>query len=163
MKMDFSPEIGARFDAACAAPWAWTPGEGVDGVVVERLLPHRPPFLFVDRLLRLDGDQVVAQFDPRSQPHIFAGHFPDLPRWPGVLQIEAVAQAGLLLHAWREQTERTEYALTHVLGARFVRSVGPHAPVTLIAEVIEDGLFTVAIGQVLQDGALCSVAAVAVY
>jgi 3-hydroxyacyl-[acyl-carrier-protein] dehydratase len=143
---------------ASRGPWPAQPrGTCLSLGEVTRLLPHRPPFRFVDRAW-VDAERIVAVYDLAAQADIFAAHFPALPRWPGVLQIEAIAQAGLLQHAWRLDCARDELALTHVLGARFVRSVLPGAPITVVARTFEDGLFTVSVGQVLQEGALCSAA-----
>jgi 3-hydroxyacyl-[acyl-carrier-protein] dehydratase len=66
---------------------------------IRRLLPHREPFLFVDRVTGLEPDRrIVAERTLRPEEPHFAGHFPDRPIMPGVLIIEALAQtAGLLL------------------------------------------------------------------
>ena len=54
----------------------------IDRVGIEALLPHRPPFLFVDRVLSRDGDTLVAEWDvPRDLP-AFTGHFPGEPVLP---------------------------------------------------------------------------------
>lgn len=66
---------------------------------IERILPHRYPFLLVDRVDELGADKIVARkLVTRNEPH-FNGHFPGLPVMPGVLIIEALAQAGALLAA----------------------------------------------------------------
>jgi 3-hydroxyacyl-[acyl-carrier-protein] dehydratase len=66
---------------------------------IERILPHRYPFLLVDRVDELGADRIVARkLVTRNEPH-FNGHFPGLPVMPGVLIIEALAQAGALLAA----------------------------------------------------------------
>jgi beta-hydroxyacyl-ACP dehydratase FabZ len=66
---------------------------------IERILPHRYPFLLVDRVDELGPDRIVARkLVTRNEPH-FNGHFPGLPVMPGVLIIEALAQAGALLAA----------------------------------------------------------------
>jgi 3-hydroxyacyl-[acyl-carrier-protein] dehydratase len=66
---------------------------------LNRLLPHRDPFRFVDRVIRLEPSQaIVAEFDLRPEGPQFAGHFPGNPLMPGVLVAEALAQtSGLLL------------------------------------------------------------------
>ena len=61
------------------------------------LLPHRYPFLLIDRVLELSGDKVVALKNVTWNEPYFQGHFPGAPVMPGVLQIEAMAQAGGVL------------------------------------------------------------------
>ena len=66
---------------------------------IERILPHRYPFLLVDRVDEMGDDKIVARkLVSRNEPH-FNGHFPGHPVMPGVLIIEALAQAGALLAA----------------------------------------------------------------
>ena len=61
------------------------------------LLPHRYPFLLIDRVLELTEDKVVALKNVSINEPYFQGHFPGVPVMPGVLQIEAMAQAGGIL------------------------------------------------------------------
>ncbi len=61
------------------------------------LLPHRFPFLLIDRVLELTDDKIVALKNVTYNEPYFPGHFPGAPVMPGVLQIEAMAQAGGIL------------------------------------------------------------------
>src|SRR5215216_5528169 len=61
------------------------------------LLPHRYPFLLIDRVLELTDDRVLALKNVTLNEPFFQGHFPGVPVMPGVLQIEAMAQAGGIL------------------------------------------------------------------
>ena len=61
------------------------------------LLPHRYPFLLIDRVLEVSDDKVVALKNVTFNEPYFQGHFPGVPVMPGVLQIEAMAQAGGIL------------------------------------------------------------------
>lgn len=61
------------------------------------LLPHRYPFLLIDRILEVTGDRVRALKNVTFNEPYFQGHFPGAPVMPGVLQIEAMAQAGGIL------------------------------------------------------------------
>lgn len=107
-------------------------------VDVRRLLPHRYPFLMVDAFVRQDGDAFECTKNvSHNEPH-FAGHFPEEPVMPGVLILEALAQAAGVALAMREGANAAEEAdgaagaaapriayLTGVDGARFRRKVVP--------------------------------------
>ena len=69
----------------------------LDVVAIQKLLPHRFPFLLIDRVLELDGDKVVALKNVTVNEPFFTGHFPGQPIMPGVLIVEALAQAGGIL------------------------------------------------------------------
>jgi UDP-3-O-[3-hydroxymyristoyl] N-acetylglucosamine deacetylase / 3-hydroxyacyl-[acyl-carrier-protein] dehydratase len=61
---------------------------------IRRILPHRPPFLLVDKIMDMSEDRVLGVKNVTMNEHFFVGHFPDEPVMPGVLQIEAMAQTG---------------------------------------------------------------------
>ena len=61
------------------------------------ILPHRPPFLMIDRILELSDKHVVGMKNVSMNEPFFVGHFPDAPVMPGVLQVEAMAQCGGIL------------------------------------------------------------------
>ncbi len=66
---------------------------------IKKILPHREPFLFLDRILELEkGKRVVGIKNIRADEPYFKGHFPGNPIMPGVLIIESMAQAGALLN-----------------------------------------------------------------
>jgi 3-hydroxyacyl-[acyl-carrier-protein] dehydratase len=93
---------------------------------VEDILPHRPPFLFVNRIVSLDvGRSAVTEFDVTPDLSIFRGHFPSEPILPGVIILEMLAQTGgLSLLASEEYSGRIAY-LAAVESARFRRPVRP--------------------------------------
>ncbi|MBI2812777.1 MAG: beta-hydroxyacyl-ACP dehydratase [Opitutae bacterium] len=66
---------------------------------VEKLIPHRPPFLFVDEIVSHDGEVLVAKRTWRADEDFYKGHYPGAPITPGVLLCEAVFQTGALLMA----------------------------------------------------------------
>jgi UDP-3-O-[3-hydroxymyristoyl] N-acetylglucosamine deacetylase/3-hydroxyacyl-[acyl-carrier-protein] dehydratase len=74
-------------------------GESVSVEELMKYLPHRYPFLMVDRILKIEGNTIVGQKNVTMNEPYFQGHFPGHPIMPGVLQLEAMAQvAGVLLH-----------------------------------------------------------------
>lgn len=164
-----APDVAALVGSASSKPWLTAPdrqrGPVLDRATIELLLPQRDPFLFIDRITWVDrGDGIiVCQHDLHSTAPALAGHFPQHPVWPGVLQVEAVGQAGFCLHqltnARTSASDGPWPALTHILAARFIRPVRPGAPVEIVARAFADGLFTVLVGQCLQHDAVCSVAA----
>ena len=64
---------------------------------VTQLIPHRPPFLFVDEIVAQDGDTLTAKRTWRAEEDFYRGHYPGAPITPGVLLCEAVFQAGAAL------------------------------------------------------------------
>ncbi|WP_270758020.1 3-hydroxyacyl-ACP dehydratase FabZ [Lacticaseibacillus paracasei] len=93
---------------------------------IQAILPHRYPMLMVDRVLDLKpGESVVAQKNVSINEQIFQGHFPGNPIFPGVLQIEAMAQAGAIaLLSMPEFKGKTAY-LGGIKKAKFRHMVRP--------------------------------------
>lgn len=111
-----------------------------------RILPHRFPFLLVDRVLTLDRDlnaknrvgwKIRAVKNVTFNEPFFPGHFPHRPVMPGVLQIEAMAQAGCLAVVDPKGPEM-DVAIAGINNARFRRPVVPGDQMILTAEIIKD-------------------------
>ncbi len=101
----------------------------MDIIEIQQYLPHRYPFLLVDRVLECEpGKQIVAIKNVTFNEPFFAGHFPKLPIMPGVLIIEAMAQAAAILAFKTADRLPSDDALVYFLGideARFKRPVTP--------------------------------------
>ena len=70
----------------------------MDSEKIMQILPHRYPFLMVDRVTRIEGNEITAEKNVTINEPFFQGHFPGHPVMPGVLQLEAMAQvAGILM------------------------------------------------------------------
>jgi 3-hydroxyacyl-[acyl-carrier-protein] dehydratase len=69
----------------------------LDLAQIKRLIPHRYPFLFVDKVIEIRENSLTGIKNITQNEWFFQGHFPDYPVMPGVLQIEALAQASALL------------------------------------------------------------------
>ena len=133
---------------------------------IERLLPHRGSFLFIDRIswLNRDAATIACEYDLGRGGSVFDDHVPGRPTWPGVLQVEAIGQAGLcfvrFVHGCSHDSVPSDaFALTQILGAEFVRPVTPAGNLEIVARVMRDGLFTIVVGQCLQYDAVCCAAA----
>ncbi len=102
-------------------------------------LPHRYPFLLVDRLLEIEtGKRIVAIKNVTINEPYFVGHFPHMPVMPGVLQIEALAQAAGILSfqtMGRVSDDRSVYYFVGIDGARFKRPVVPGDQLRLEVEI----------------------------
>ncbi len=103
-------------------------------------LPHRYPFLLVDRVLELDkGKRIKALKNVTMNEPFFEGHFPHRPVMPGVLMLEALAQAAALLAFDALDTspnDETVYYFAGIDGARFKRPVEPGDQLTLDVELL---------------------------
>src|ERR1700741_4092368 len=104
-----------------------TPPTTLDINEIQRILPHRYPFLLIDRVVDLTRrERIVAIKNVTVNEPYFQGHFPELPIMPGVLIVEAIAQAGgaLLLTEVEDRSEKL-MVFTGIERARFRRPVLP--------------------------------------
>ncbi len=110
-------------------------------------LPHRYPFLLVDRVVELEkGKRIVALKNVSMNEPFFTGHFPHRPVMPGVLMLEALAQAAALLAfdtLGVTPDDKTVYYFAGIDGARFKRPVEPGDQLMLHAELdrMKSGIF----------------------
>ena len=103
-------------------------------------IPHRPPFLWLDRVLELTGESILAEKTIPADLDIFKGHYPDYPLMPGVLLCEAVFQAGALLVGELLKSEQDRSGvpvLTRINGAKFKREVRPGDTIEIRAALKE--------------------------
>lgn len=103
---------------------------------IESILPHREPFLLLDEVLELEpGRRVVARREVRSEDPWFAGHFPQRPVMPGVLIVEAMAQAGAVAVLIEEENRGKIAFFAGIDDCRFKRVVSPGEVLTLTCEI----------------------------
>ena len=135
-----------------------TPGPNERLITVEeilKILPHRFPFLLVDRVIGLEpAKSIVAIKNVSCNESYFQGHFPEIKIMPGVLIIEALAQAGglLLYHSFSEPRKKL-VVLSRIQNAKFRKAVVPGDQLRLEAEVTKmRSKFATIRGRALVDG-----------
>ncbi len=114
--------------------------EQLDILQIQKLLPHRYPFLLVDKVLECEANvRLKAIKNVTFNEPFFQGHFPTNPVFPGVLMLEALAQATALLTAQSDNEfgEGTTYYLAGIDKARFRRQVGPGDQLTLNVDFVK--------------------------
>ena len=97
---------------------------------IHRRIPHRPPFLFVDRILEINSDNATCELKVREDFDVFRGHYPNNPIFPGVLSCEAVFQTGAIFLSEKlgEDALRSTSVtpvLSRIRDARFKRMIKP--------------------------------------
>lgn len=109
---------------------------------IRELLPHRFPFLLVDRVIALEPyKQITAIKNVTANEHFFEGHFPGNPVMPGVLIIEAMAQAAGILgfkSLGKTPDDGSIYMFAGIDNARFKRQVVPGDQLELVVDYVAD-------------------------
>jgi beta-hydroxyacyl-ACP dehydratase FabZ len=122
------------------------------------LLPHRYPFLLIDRVIELTDDKVVALKNVTfNEPH-FQGHFPGVPVMPGVLQIEAMAQAGGILASRAIQFDPTTHVMLFMAidKVKFRKAVTPGDQLRIEVVPLRKGKIFKMSGEIRVDGNVVS-------
>jgi beta-hydroxyacyl-ACP dehydratase FabZ len=129
---------------------------------IRQLLPHRYPFLLVDRIVELETERVVGIKNVTVNEPFFLGHFPDFPVMPGVMIIEAMAQtAGVQVLSTIPDRQNKLVFLVSVDGARFRRPVRPGDQLRIEMKVIKrKGTVAKMAGHATVDGAVVAEAEV---
>lgn len=110
----------------------------LDTVQIQQIIPHRYPFLLVDRIVELDaGQRAVGIKNVTIDEHFFAGHFPTYPVMPGVLIVEAIAQVGAVALLSLDQYKGQLAFFAGINNVRFKRQVKPGDTLRLEVELAQ--------------------------
>jgi 3-hydroxyacyl-[acyl-carrier-protein] dehydratase len=105
--------------------------------VIESIIPHREPFLFVDEVLELEpGVRVVARTTFDADAWFLEGHFPGRPIVPGVIMVEAVAQASAIVVLTMPEHRGRQPLFAGIDKVRFKRIVSPGEELTIACDVL---------------------------
>lgn len=141
---------------------------------IERLIPHRPPMRFVDALTTIDleGRRIRCARTLDAADPVFAGHFPERPVYPGVLQVETMGQAALCLASFLSRntvkvetdTAPFEVRALRIIHAQYFEPLLPGDVLELHASILEeDGMTATAAGQIIKQGRIVSISLQEVY
>ena len=126
-------------------------GATLDIIQVMKILPHRPPFLMLDKVTRIEGNKITAVKQVTMGEPYFQGHFPGHPIMPGVLQLEAIAQvAGILMMRQAENAGKLAYFMS-AESVKWRKPVRPGDSMTIDVEM------TKARGKIGKAKGVCSV------
>jgi UDP-3-O-[3-hydroxymyristoyl] N-acetylglucosamine deacetylase/3-hydroxyacyl-[acyl-carrier-protein] dehydratase len=109
----------------------------LDVIQVMKILPHRYPFLMVDKVTKIDGNKITAVKNVSVNEPYFQGHFPNHPIMPGVLQLEAIAQvAGILMLRQAENFGKIAYFMS-AENVKWRKPVRPGDSLTIAVELVK--------------------------
>lgn len=104
---------------------------------ITELLPHRKPFLFLDRIISIEGkNKIIAEKKVSKDEDYLKGHFPGNPIVPGVLIVESMAQASGIISAFNMGEIRNIYFLSRISDLKFKQPVLPGDTLVIKAEII---------------------------
>jgi len=110
----------------------------LDIVAIKEILPHRYPFLLVDRIIEMEEDKrIVGLKNVTGNEEFFQGHFPQKPVVPGVLLVEALAQTGAVLVLSKPENKGKIAYFARIDNCRFRRQVVPGDQVRLEIDVVK--------------------------
>ncbi|MGI6038569.1 MAG: 3-hydroxyacyl-ACP dehydratase FabZ [Limnochordia bacterium] len=123
---------------------------------IQRILPHRYPFLLVDRIIEVEqGKRAVGLKNVTINEPFFQGHYPDYPVMPGVLIVEAMAQVGGIAMLGSEPEKAQVPLFAGIDGVRFRKTVRPGDQLVIEAQVLRARKTSGKVeGRVLVDGEL---------
>ena len=124
---------------------------------IKQYIPHRYPFLLVDRVLEMTDDSIVTIKNVTVNEDFFNGHFPGAPIMPGVLQIEAMAQSGciIMLKTKVEDPSKIMIVFSAINKAKFRRPVIPGDQLRMEVKLVEQRRnFVTMAGRATVDGQL---------
>lgn len=120
------------------------------------IIPHREPFILVDEVLEMTEESIVAQKKITGDEYFFAGHFPGMPIMPGVLIVEAIAQAGAIVALSKEENKGKIAVFAGIDKVRIRKSVFPGDTIRLEVKLTRKrGPIGFGEGKAFVDGKLC--------
>ena len=122
---------------------------------IKTLIPHRYPFLLVDRVLSIEENIIETIKNLTVNEEFFNGHFPGAPMMPGVLQMEALAQSGLILMMKNkvEDPEKSLIVFSTIKNAKFRKPVTPGDQLNMNVELVSQRRnFVNMVGKATVDG-----------
>ena len=134
----------------------------VNNEEITKFLPHREPFLFIDKIIEIElGKSIHCIKNNKPSEDFFRGHFPNNPVMPGVIILEALAQASGILGFKtmnKSPEEGSIYVFAGVDKVRFRKRVGPTETVHLFSEVANEkkGIWKFETKAEVEDGLVCT-------